>query len=271
MARDEVVVVALVAGGAAVKTYGFVASSSRALFVDAMTCIASVVAAVLFARYSIISRNPPDADHPYGHTRYLILSSILTIIIYSFVAGVSAAGLIYSGTAEDLISPVATYTALAGMALYAGAVYIARRVEQAGSSLAYFSSSEILESVVTLAAVALGSTVSPLYDFGGGVVLTAFLIYGLVREARELVPYVVDYAPPELIREVEEVARGLGLEVSEVRMRAFMKGRYRGEVVVKVPADADLQRAHELADKLVKELERRGICVSVHYEPSNDE
>ncbi len=265
----EVSVFALILGGAVVKSLGFALTLSRTLFVDALTCAASVVAGYFFMRASIEAKNPPDADHPYGHGRLLIWSALLTLITYSFVAGIAVAGLIYWGSSEELINPLAAYTATAGMALYSGAVYLARRVEHAGSSLAYFSSSEIIESIITLIAVALGSTISPLYDFGGGIVLTAFLIYGLVREARELAPYVVDYAPPELVKEIEKTARGIGLEVSDVKVRAFLKGRYRGEVVVKVPKGADLRRAHELADKLVKELERRGVCISVHYEPSD--
>ena len=269
--RTELAVFALVLGGAVVKTTGFLLTASRALFVDALTCLASVVATYFFARYASLSRKPPDRDHPYGHGRFLIWSALVTLITYSFVAGVAVAGLIYWGASSELISTLAAYTAAAGMILYSGAAYLARRVEHAGSSLAYFSSSEILESIITLIAVALGSTVSPLYDFGGGIVLTAFLIYGLVREARELAPYVVDYAPPGLVKEIEEVAKELGLEVSEVRVRAFLKGRYRGEVVVKVPERVGLERAHELTHKLVKELEQRGICVGVHYEPTGKE
>jgi len=264
----EVSVFALILGGAVVKSLGFALTLSRTLFVDALTCFASVVAGYFFMRASIEAKNPPDADHPYGHGRLLIWSALLTLITYSFVAGVAVAGLIYWGSSEELINPLAAYTAAAGMALYAGAAYLARRVEHAGSSLAYFSSSEILESIITLIAVALGSTVSPLYDYGGGIILTAFLVYGLVREARELAPYVVDYAPPEIAREIRRAAEELGLQVSDVKVRAFLKGRYRGEVVVKVPRGADLERAHEMADRLVKELEKRGVCVSVHYEPS---
>ncbi len=266
----EITVFALIVAGAVVKSLGFILTLSRTLFVDALTCVASIVAGYFFMRASIEAKNPPDADHPYGHGRLLIWSALLTIIAYSFVAGIAVAGLIYWGSSEELIKPLAAYTAAAGIVLYSGAAYLAKRVEHAGSSLAYFSSSEILESIVTLIAVALGSTVSPLYDYGGGVVLSAFLVYGLIRESKELAPYIVDYAPPELVKEIEEVAKELGLDVSEVKMRAFLEGRYRGEVIVKVPKEADLQTAHDLADKLVKELERRGICVSVHYEPGGD-
>jgi divalent metal cation (Fe/Co/Zn/Cd) transporter len=267
----EVTVFVLILGGAVVKSLGFVLTLSRTLFVDALTCVASVVAAYFFMLSSIKARKPPDIDHPYGHGRFLIWSALLTLIVYSFVAGIAVAGLIFWGFSEDLIDPLAAYTAAAGMGLYSGAVYLARGVEHAGSSLAYFSSSEILESAVTLVAVALGSTISPLYDFGGGIVLTSFLFYGLVREARELAPYIVDYAPPDLLKEIENTAKELDLEISDVKVRAFLKGRYRGEVVVKVPEGISLEKAHEIADKLVKELEQKGICVSVHYEPSNKE
>lgn len=267
--RSEVAVLALIVAGAAVKSLGFVLTFSRALFVDMLTCVASVVAAYFFARYAALSREPPDPDHPYGHGRLLIWSALVTLIAYSFVAGIAVAGLIYWGSSEELISPVAAYAAAVGMALYSGAVYFARRVEHAGTSLAYFSSSELLESLVTLVAVALGSTLSPLYDFGGGSALTAFLLYGIVKEARELAPYVVDYAPPKLAEEIEEVAEGLGLRVLDVRLRSFLRGKYVGEVVVTAPAGADLREAHDLTDKLVRELERRGIHVAVHYEPGS--
>jgi divalent metal cation (Fe/Co/Zn/Cd) transporter len=70
LSRRLWLVVALVAVGAVVKTVGAVASGSRALLVDALTCFASLAGLGAVVYYLRLGSLPPDEDHPYGHSRF---------------------------------------------------------------------------------------------------------------------------------------------------------------------------------------------------------
>ncbi len=263
-------VVALIVAGGAVKLAGFIASGSRALYVDGLTCIASMLAALFFYRFVLESEKPADKDHPYGHKGFLVASSFVTLIVYSFIAGVAFSSLAAWGPGERIGLEGIFYAAL-GLLLYSGAVLLARRVEVAGETLSYFTGSEIIESVVTLSSVALGVYASPLYDYAGSLLLLGFLLYGLYRETKGLLPLISDYVPPELLESIRKEIEGEGLEVKSLRLRPCPDKSFHGDAVVAVPPSMGVVEAHALIDDVEKRIrDKYRASIVIHVEPSDE-
>ena len=85
--RKLYVVLGFSALGGFFKIFGGVVYGSRALFVDALTSIANFIAAYATIYYYKVSKRPPDIDHHYGHYKLGFGGTLVSLITYSFVAG----------------------------------------------------------------------------------------------------------------------------------------------------------------------------------------
>ncbi len=257
----------LALAGAAAKLVGALSTESKSLLVDALTCIANAVAGAVAVRYTFEASRPPDADHPYGHERVALLGVVVTLITYSFVAGLVIAELL--DVEEYTLAPHAPLYAALGLGLYAASVAALRGVSYVLTVYSTLTLTELVESAVTLIATAGGVLFGYLVDYAGALVLTGFLAYELVSRLREVSGALSDYAPPDMIRRVSSfIESRYGVEVCSLRLRTFAPGVLYGDAVVAVPASS-LERAHELVDAMVEELRARfGVNIVVHYEPA---
>ncbi|MET1101204.1 MAG: cation transporter [Pyrodictiaceae archaeon] len=263
-------VIVLVVLGGAVKIAGFILSGSRALYVDGLTCIASILAVVFFYRFVGEAFKPADRDHPYGHGRMLIASSMLTIVIYSFVGGVAFASIASWGPVISL-EPTGVLYAAIGLVVYSFAVLLARRIEVAGRTLSYFTGLEILESSVSLASVTAGVYASPFYDYVGSIILLGFLVYGLVVETREIIPLISDYVPPGILDEVRREIEEEGLKVVSLRLRPCPGKGFLGDAVVRTPSYMSVDEAHKLIDLIENKVRKKyNASIVIHVEPEKN-
>jgi divalent metal cation (Fe/Co/Zn/Cd) transporter len=253
--------------GAVVKLVGASISSSKSLLVDALTCLANLVAGGLAIYYTLESLKPPDKDHPYGHGRLLVSGVIATLIAYAFVAGVIAAELL--ALEEYTVSYVAPVYALAGLILYAAAIAVLRRISYALAVYSILTTTELLESAVSLFASFGGAYYSYVVDYVGALALAGFLGFELYRQLREVLSVVADTAPPALLDQLSSFIRSLGVELCSLRLRVFVPGIVYGDAVIAIPPNK-LSQAHEIADAIAREAESRfNVRLIVHYEPSS--
>ncbi len=255
--------------GAIVKTLGALVSNSKSLFVDGLTCIANVAAGAAAVYLTFVSLKPPDKDHPYGHGRFLLAGAALSLIVYAFIAGIAFTEIIsVEPYSVDIVAPA--YAAL-GFLLYGASILILRRLSYALLVYAELSSSELLESVVTIMASYAGATLTYLIDYVGSLLLFTFLTYELVKHGRNLVQHIADYAPPRLLDEVKKLIESQGLRLCRLRIRTFVPGIYCGDAVVAID-ERDLERAHAIIDRVEKLVEEKlGVRLVIHYEPGGCE
>jgi len=255
----------LSAVGAVFKIVGGIGYGSRAVFVDALTCIANLGAGLIVYRHLRLSELPPDADHPFGHKRLVLQGLIWMLIIYSFVAGFSAALLYYSAGGYEVESGAYKF-ALAGTLAYAASVALAARGGFAGASYAGFTFSEVIEGVVTTASAFAGYRYAYIYDLAGGVIILAYLVYELWHEAREIGRLVADVAEREVAEKVRREFERRGLRVKRLRLRMVVPGEYQGDAVVEA-GDIPYEVADLLADEAVEEIrEKYNVDLVVHID-----
>lgn len=251
----------------AFKVVGGVVFGSRALFVDALTSIANVIAVLGTAYYYRLSLRPPDEDHHYGHYRLGFVGVLVTLATYSFVAGLAVRGLVEFKEYE--VSIYAPLMALGGFILYLAAIVVSRRVSEFFVPYAFFTASELMESCVVIASSLAGALYSFLIDYAGAVLITAYIFFEIYKTINEIGESLSDAAPPPaIVAAVKRELESAGFKVRRIRLRLLSKGQYQGDITVAVSPDMRIDEMHEMVDRVERRLrERYGVDVVVHVEP----
>ena len=233
----EIIAILLLAtAGGVAKIVGGLSYGSRALFVDALTSFANLIALIATIHYYRLSSQPPDSDHPFGHYRLGYAGVIISLITYGYVAGVASVELLYSR--EYSVGIEATYYALAGLVLYGLAIWLSLRIGGFFKAYGLFTISELYESMVTVLASLAGALYTYLIDYVGAIGLTLYIFYELVSIGRETLSTIVDRsAPLSLISEVREIIERNGYKVVDLRIRCLAPNIYHGDVRVRTISD----------------------------------
>ena len=263
MRRYIVTLLVLATAAAAVKVYGAFVGSSKALLIDGLTSIANLVAAIGVIHYSRYEKLPADRDHPYGHYRLSLAGILVILMAYSFVAGVGIPELI--NVEPYRVLSVATTYAVFGLILYLITISLAKFLgSKQLTTYAIFTYSEVFESIVTIAAVVGGYMLSWIIDWVGGLCILSFLMYELVKTAKEFIESISDVAPPkEVVDKVYSTARKYGLNVANVRIRKVVDGVYQGEVCIVCNSSNNLMDVFSNVMKFEEQLRSYGIDVCV--------
>jgi len=262
--RGLVAVTLLSLAGATVKIYGSLSYGSRALLVDALTCVANIAALTAVLWYLHVASAPPDEDHPYGHQRLRYGGALASLSAYMFAAGASTAALVYSISGYR-VEEGSTVAALVGGAFYAAAILVARDIDPVLRVYAGFTASELIESGVTAASSWLGASIGYLYDLAGGVIILAYLFHEAIETHHKLMRVFADTAAPQHFYElVEREALLRGLHPIRVRLRMIDERHCSGDLIVAPEKGMPPDVADVLADELQQELHQHGCDVVIH-------
>ncbi len=251
---------ALSVAGAALKIYGGARYSSRAVLVDGFTCVANIASGALVLLLMVRSLEPPDEDHPYGHSRLLYLGTLVVVLVYTATLGFSL-GLIVWGGPSGRVGVGSAYYALAGGGFYAVSVAVARLSGPGGASYAGFTFSEVLEGLVSAASAYAGARFSSVYDLAGAALIAGYIAVETYREARVLSGLITDYTAPRVYWETRRALEEAGFDVVSLRLRPLVPGRYVGDAKVRARAPPDVARL--LALEVSENLRIRGVELAI--------
>ncbi|MEM1930609.1 MAG: cation transporter [Sulfolobales archaeon] len=243
---------------------------SKAALVDALTSIVNVVAALVAAKYENMSLMPPDKDHHYGHKRMFVGGSMFSISLYSLVGGAMLVDLIHSGIGRYEVHILATVFATLGALPYLTAILISKKMGGSFGTYAKFTMVEIIECLVVIASSLGGAIVNYLIDLTGASLLLIYLYVEIVREARGLLHVISDKAPIYLTEKIRKILEDLDIEIRSIRVREIVPGKYHGDMVIALPAETTVEKAHEVAHVIERSIKALGIDVDivVHVEPT---
>jgi divalent metal cation (Fe/Co/Zn/Cd) transporter len=248
------------------KMLGALLYGSRALLVDALTCIGIMFSLVIVIHYLIVSSLPPDSDHPFGHLRLRYGGVVAVLAVYMFIAGFSAATLYFS-RGGYVVGKESTYFALVGGLFYTLAVLCSRGLDEAVRVYAGFTSIELVETLVDVPSTWLGHVLGYVYDLAGALVILGFLFYEALETYRRLVVGIADVSPPKRVYdEVKREAELRGLVPVRIRLRMIDEKTCSGDMVVKPLKGIRPDIADLLADEVQEVLQQRGCEVVIHVD-----
>jgi cobalt-zinc-cadmium efflux system protein len=251
ISHSLILIIILAFTGSIVKIYGGIVYGSRAIFVDALTSFANLVSLLAIIRYYILSLQPPDHDHPYGHYRLGYIGVLVSLVAYGYVAGLSSMELIYTTSYTVYLESV--YYAITGFILYGLAIILSLRIGGFFEAYGLFTISELYESIVTILASLAGALYSYLIDYAGAIGLTLYIFYELVVIGREIAYIITDQSPPlDIVENIKRYIESSGYQVLNLRIRCIAPNIYQGDAIIEVIDKGRAVNLVELKKKLLK-------------------
>lgn len=255
-------------------------TGSVALLADALESVVNVAAAgaaLVAIRFAAL---PPDANHPYGHTKAEYFSAVLEgalIIVAAIIILHEAWGAYLNPRAPDAPALGIAVSTLA-TALNAGWSALLFRRGRALRSPALLADAEhlladVVTSVGVLAGVALVVLTGILWLDAAVAALTAVnILWSGSKLMRQSVAGLMDEAvPSELLARI----RGIVSHHAAGAIEAHdLRSRHAGSVTfiefhLVVPGEMRVVEAHEICDRIEAALkaEVKGAVITIHVEP----
>ncbi|MFN2389630.1 MAG: cation-efflux pump [Actinomycetota bacterium] len=263
----------------AAKVTVWVITSSLVVLSQALDSLIDVVALGVVYVAVRLSGKPADESHHYGHakaenlaayTQTLILIGVVSVI------AVQAAGRL-AGAPGQVNAPWYALALLAlSIVMDVARVRVVARAARAHGSEALRAgtlnlTTDIATATVALAALGLVRAGIQSADAIGALLVAAAVAVAAVRVGRRSMDVLMDRAPEEPAEAIAQAAaRAPG--VAETRRVRVRRGgdRLFADVTVAASRTASLERAHDIAEGVEREIERAfpGADVVVHVEPA---
>lgn len=262
------------------KLYVGVASNSIAIIGDAFhTFSDSLTSIALILGYKVASK-PPDAEHPFGHGRFelvtnLVIGVLLAVVGYEIAKSsidklLQAETYVYSSTA--LVVLVISAIIKLGLALWAyrlGSKFESKPVK----SDAWHHASDTLVTLIVATGLYAGRGYWYI-DSLLGISISAIIVYVAYRIMRDTSSELLGRGPTSeeinAIREIISKIHGSPLSVHHVHVHQY-GDHVEITMHIKLPGKVALLEAHEIATRIENEIrERLGYEATVHIEPIED-
>lgn len=266
---------------AAAKVATWAATGSLAVFSQALDSLLDMVALSLVFFGVRLAAKPADAEHHYGHGKAENLVAFTqTLLLGVVVLGVAwAAARRLTTPPPDVDAPLYALVVL-GLSALVDVVRVrillgAARTEdsdalRAGALNFVTDIGTALVALVSLVFVRAGAERA---DAIGALLVAAAVAYAAVRLGGRSVDVLMDRAPATRAAAITEAAaRAAGVEEARrVRVRAAGKQVF-ADVTVTAGRTATLERAHDIAEAVEREIEKAmpGADVVVHVEPASE-
>ncbi|MGH2748961.1 MAG: cation-efflux pump, partial [Actinomycetota bacterium] len=272
-----VVTIALTAAKLAV----WIATGSLAVLSQALDSALDIVALALLFVGVRIAAKPADESHHYGHGKAENLAAFGQTLLLGLIVLVVAAEALgrLLGTHPTIEAPWYAFALLAtSAAVDAARVAWLTRIARSERSDALAAGALNLAADVGTAVVALLSLglvragLERADAFGGLIVAAVVAVVGF-RLGKRSVDVLMDRAPGGPVEAIEAAAAGAAgvAETRRVRVRSTGKQLF-ADVTVAAGRTASLERAHDIAELVEREIERvvPGTDVVVHVEPISE-
>ena len=245
----------------AVKFAAAFLTGSTALLADAGESIVNVVAGALLTYSLLVSRRPPDDDHPYGHGKAESLSAMVEgslILVASSVIVAQAIRQLVAGPELSRLGIGIAISAAAGLANLGLGAYLWRVARSEASEALRADAIHVLTDTLTTAAgiVALGLvwvTGLTWIDPVAGLLVAANIVFAGWTLIRRALGGLLDEADFELLAAISErIDRERRDEWCEVhQLRAWSSGPVRHlDLHLVLPRYFTLEQAHTSGDTL---------------------
>jgi len=259
--------------------YGYI-TSSVAMMSDGFHSFFDGISNIVGLVGTWIASHPPDENHPYGHRKYETLFTII-IAVMIFTSCFQILKKVYFFFIQGYETNV-TAISFAVMLITMGVnifvtLYESKKGKKLGSSFliadAKHTKSDILASIAVLISLVFAKMGYYLADPIVGIVITFFIArigYEILKDASDILVDTVclDTAAVKFVVNSVEGVRGC----HDIRTRGSAPNCTYLDLHVLVKRDLPTEKAHEIADKIEKEIKKEFpsvVDIVVHVEPDS--
>ncbi len=266
---------------AILKIVGGFLSGSSALIADGMDSVINVFSS-LFAYFSFeLASKPADAEHPYGHYGFEVLSVIFTSIVMIIIGTVVVTLTLLRSTTIYTVGEIGVlYSFLSTVVILFAFLTINFSAKKTSSvslkAEARHLSVDLLESLAVLISILLATYYTYLFDVVMAVGIGVLMYLGAAKNMSEIYKSIVYEIPSsELLKKIESIVHRFSevLECHNLRIRKLSNFLFV-DMHILVRKETSISQAHEIASKIEKAIKEEIPQVRdilIHLEPFEKE
>lgn len=253
-------------------------SGSVAIIADAFNNISDAGSSVVTLIGFRLANKPVDKEHPLGHGRLEYVTGFIVdmlIILVGFELLTSSIEKI--GDKSLPVVGVTTYVILGAAILVKFGLFIFYRQmgKKINSSALKASSFDSLCDCVATTLVLVSAIVAKVWalpiDGWAGILVAVFIMFTGVKAAKETIDLLLGSPPDkQFIDDIYAFTKNYSriVGIHDVMVHDYGPGRQIVSFHAEVPADEDINIAHEEVDKLERDMHKKfGCIVTVHLDP----
>ena len=255
-----------------------VLAGSVAIIADAFNNISDAGSSIIALIGFRLANKPVDKEHPLGHGRLEYVTGFIVdmlIILVGFELLTSSIDKIMNPTLPN-VGNVTLYILGAAILVKLWLFVFYRKIGKTiVSSSIKASSFDSLCDCIATALVLVSAIVARTWEIGidgyAGVLVAAFILFTGVKAAKETIDLLLGSPPSkEFIEEIYDFVKAYPsvIGIHDVMVHDYGPGRQIVSFHAEVPADSDINIAHEEVDKLERDMHAKfGCIVTVHLDP----
>ena len=253
-------------------------SFSVAIIADAFNNISDAGSSIITLLGVRLANKPVDKEHPLGHGRYEYVAGFIVdmlIILVGFE--------LFKGSVEKIISPVLPNVGNASMIILGASILVKvwlfffyRKIgKKINSTPIRASATDSLSDCIATTLVLAGAIVSRVWgvhiDGWVGILVASFILFAGLKASKETIDLLLGSTPdPTFIENIYEFVKNYPriVGIHDVMVHDYGPGRQIVSFHAEVPADCDINVAHEEVDTMEQDMHQKfGCIVTVHLDP----
>ena len=259
-----------------------VLTGSLSIIADAFNNLSDAGSSIVTLVGFKLSAAPPDKEHPFGHGRMEYLSTLLVAVLI-ILAGFELA----SASLDKILHPtlpifgwlpVAILAASIGVKLWMAVFYrdIGRRIHSEALKASMTDSrNDVICTLVVLVSTIVSAVFSIAIDGYVGMAVALFVMWSGVDVVRQTVSMLLGQAPdPEFVKEIADTVLGYDgvVGIHDMMIHNYGPSRCIVSLHAEVPANTDINKSHDVIDRIEQELMDRFHVIScIHMDPVETE
>ena len=253
-------------------------AASVAVVADAFNNMSDAGSAVVTLIGFRLALQPVDKGHPLGHGRLEYIAGFIVDLLIILVGAE-----LFKSSFEKILSPSLPSVSVLTYALLSAAILIKlwlfffyRKIGKLIDSSAIRASAfDSLSDTAATALVLISALVSKFtglaIDGWAGILVASFILFTGFKAAKETIDLLLGTPPkPEFIEEIRNFVKGYPevAGIHDLIVHDYGPGRKFISFHAEVPADSDINYAHDVIDCVERDMnEKFGCIVTIHLDP----
>lgn len=263
-----------------IKYWAGIVSGSIAIMADAWHTLSDSISSVAVVLSAKLSAKPADDDHPFGHGRIELITSLfiavmLFLIAYGFIR--EAWERLSQGSGADYGTLAIIVTIVSVLVKELLAQYAFRLARRTGSEVlkadGWHHRSDAISSAVILAGIFAGKYIWWI-DSALAVTVALLIAWSAFRIITGTVSSLLGEPPDkELIDTIREIGSHAGGSASDFHHFHYHNYISHSELTfhLRLPGNITIEEGHRIADRIEKEIRQQlGIETTIHLEPEKE-
>ncbi|MBR2024119.1 MAG: cation transporter [Clostridia bacterium] len=253
-------------------------SASVSLIADAFNNISDAGSSVITLIGFRLAGKPVDKEHPLGHGRFEYITGFIVdmlIILVGFE--------LFKSSIDKIINPALPHAGTATLIIIGFAVLVkiwlfffySKIGKKINSNALKGSALDSLTDCIATTLVFISVLVAKIWnvniDGWAGLLVAAFILFAGIKASKETIDLLLGSTPdPAFIADIYAFVKAYPsiVGIHDVMVHDYGVGRQIVSFHAEVPADFDINIAHEEIDKLERDMYERFACiVTVHLDP----